>query len=194
MKQTIREKTFETNSSSYHSISIRRKSDKEKEILQEIEVGKETVLTGKIKYKTIGYTESYSFTSRTKLDKANMLCRYISAEIENAIYDLPEYDTYVDTAKDDKERRERKRELGIKHPLFSALVKAIEKYTGAPVKFDFNGNRWDDWFEPVYSETESLQDLVKTKDFDNEEFLTQAYYDIIFDDDIEITEECESNE
>ncbi len=127
MKQVIRIETFETNSSSYHSISIRRKSDAEKEVLEEIEFGKVTTLTGKIKYKTIGYTESYCFTSRTKLDKANMLCRYISARMDDLIYDLPEYDE-LSNIKDDKERKEARRQLGLNQPLFTALVKAIKNY------------------------------------------------------------------
>lgn len=195
MKQTIRIETFETNSSSYHSISITRKSDKAKEKLQEIEVGKTTILTGRIKYKTIGDTSSYTFTSRTKLDKANMLCRYISAKVDSIIYDLPEYDDYIAKATSDEERKDRRREVGLNQPLFTALVKAITNYTNASVEYDFShSDRWDDWFEPVYAECEDLSDIIGTDEYDNEEILIEAYTKVIFDDDLEITEECESNE
>lgn len=193
MKQVIRIETFETNSSSYHSISIRRKSDAEKEVLEEIEFGKVTTLTGKIKYKTIGYTESYCFTSRTKLDKANMLCRYISARMDDLIYDLPEYDE-LSNIKDDKERKEARRQLGLNQPLFTALVKAIKNYTNADVKFDFKTADWNDWFEPVWAENADLYDIIGTKETENEDVLVEAYTKVIFDDDLEIIEECESNE
>lgn len=193
MKQCIRVETFETNSSSYHTISIRRKSDKEK--LEEIEVGKETVLTGKIKYKTIGCTESYSFVSRTKLDKANMLCRYISAAMNSWLDECSDYDNYIDEAKDSDERKLRKREVGLKQPLFTALEKAITNYTNSPVVFDFSKSpRWDYWFDPIYDECKDLSDIIGTRDYKNEEKLIEAYTNIIFNDDIELVEECESNE
>lgn len=193
MKQVIRIETFETNSSSYHSISIRKKSDADKEVLEEIEFGKVTTLTGTIKYKTIGYTESYCFTSRTKLDKANMLCRYISAQMDDLIYDLPGYDE-ISNIKDDEERKEARRQLGLNHPLFSALVKAIKNYTKADVKFDFKANDWNDWFYPVWGEDADLYDIIGTKETENEDVLVEAYTKVIFDDDLEIIEECESNE
>lgn len=195
MKQTIRESTFETNSSSYHSISIRRKSDIAKERLQEIEVGKETILTGKIKYVTIGYTSSYSFISRTKLDKANMLCRYISAEMNSWLDECDAYDEYINEGKDSDERRSRRREVGLKQPLFTALEKAIINYTNAPVVFDFSQtDRWEDWFESVYDECKGLDSLIGTREYGNEEKLIEAYTKVIFDDDVELVEECESNE
>lgn len=193
MKQVIRIETFETNSSSYHSISIRRKSDAEKEVLEEIEFGKITTLTGKIKYKTIGYTESYCFVSRTKLDKANMLCRYISAKMDDLIYDLPEYDKLSDF-KSDAERKQARIKLGFSQPLFTALQKAIGNYTKADVVFEPNANTWNDWFEPIYGEDNDLYDIIGTEDFTNEDVLIEAYTKVIFDDDLEIIEECESNE
>lgn len=193
MKQVVRIETFETNSSSYHSISIRRKSDAEKEILEEIEFGKVTTLTGKIKYKTIGYTESYCFVSRTKLDKANMLCRYISAKVDDLIYDLPEYDE-LEKIKSDYERKQARIKIGFSQPLFTALQKAISNYTKADVVFEPNANTWNDWFEPIYGEDNDLYDIIGTEDFTNEDVLIEAYTKVIFDDDIELIEECESNE
>ena len=195
MRQTIRLETFETNSSSYHSISIRRKSDTEKEKLAEIEIGKETVLTGKIKYKTIGYTSSYSFVSRTKLDKANMLCRYISAAMNSWLDECDDYDDYINESSDYDERRARRREVGLKQPLFTALEKAITNYTNAPVVFDFSKtDKWEDWFEAIYDECKDLSNIIGTRDYKNEEKLIEAYTKIIFDDDVELIEECESNE
>lgn len=195
MKQTIRDNTFETNSSSYHSISIRRKSDAEKEKLTEIEIGKETILTGKIKYKKIGYTESYCFVSRTKLDKANMLCRYISAAMDNWLDNCDDYDDYINEPEDWDERRARRKEVGLKQPLFTALEKAITNYTNAPVIFDFSkSDRWNNWFEQIYAEDNDLSDIIGTEDYANEEKLIEAYTKVIFDDDIELIEECESNE
>ena len=182
MKQVIRIETFETNSSSYHSISIRRKSDAEKEVLEEIELGKVTTLTGKIKYKTIGYTESYCFTSRTKLDKANMLCRYISAQMDELIYDLPGYDE-LSNIKDDAERKQARTKLGFSQPLFTALQKAISNYTKADVVFEPNADSWNDWFYPVWGEDADLYDIIGTKETENEDVLVEAYTKVIFDDD-----------
>ena len=184
MKQVVRIETFETNSSSYHSISIRRKSDAEKEILEEIEFGKVTTLTGKIKYKTIGYTESYCFVSRT---------RYISAKVDDLIYDLPEYDE-LEKIKSDYERKQARIKIGFSQPLFTALQKAISNYTKADVVFEPNANTWNDWFEPIYGEDNDLYDIIGTEDFTNEDVLIEAYTKVIFDDDIELIEECESNE
>lgn len=194
MKQTIRLETFETNSSSYHSVSIHRKGYRKEEEPLEFEIGKPVTLDGRIKYKTIGGTDSYTFTSRTKLDKTNMLLRYIDDKIEDWVCEQPEYEAMDRTKLEYRGIRETKRRISLNCPLIVALKELIEEYIQAEVTFRFSEN-WNDYFDSVYPEDLSVYDIFKLDDAGLEDItkLKEAYRDIIFNDEIEITEECESN-
>ena len=75
MKQTIRIKTFETNSSSYHTLSIYYSKDKPKQ--KQIIKGQDLVIDTSIAYKTIGYTESYNYVAYNSYTKAQLVLRFI---------------------------------------------------------------------------------------------------------------------
>jgi hypothetical protein len=70
----------------------------------------------------------------------------------------------------------------------------IEEYIQAEVTFRFSEN-WSDYFDSVYPEDLSVYDIFKLDDAGLEDVakIKEAYKNIIFDDEIEITEECESN-
>ena len=194
MKQTIRFETFETNSSSYHSVSIHRKGYRKEEEPLEFEIGKPITLDGRIKYKTIGDTDSYIFTSRTKLDKTNMLLRYIDDRIDDWVCEQPEYEKIDRSKLEYHDIKKIKRELALRCPLIVALKELIEEYIQAEVTFRFSEN-WSDYFDSVYPEDLSVYDIFKLDDagLGDVAKIKEAYKNIIFDDEIEITEECESN-
>ena len=194
MKQTIRFETFETNSSSYHSVSIHRKGYRKEEEPLEFEIGKPITLDGRIKYKTIGDTDSYTFTSRTKLDKTNMLLRYIDDRIDDWVCEQPEYEKIDRSKLEYHDIKKIKRELALRCPLIVALKELIEEYIQAEVTFRFSEN-WKDYFDSVYPENLSVYDIFKLDDagLGDVAKIKEAYKNIIFDDEIEITEECESN-
>lgn len=195
MKQTIRISTFETNSSSYHSISIHKVGNGPK--LTDIEIGKPTVLDGKINYKTIAYTDSYTFTSRTKLDKANMLCRYFGYTVEDWAAEQPGYDEKVGKLPYGYDRVMALREFGLNCPLLTAIKKVIEEYTDSVVIFKFADNKYEPFFEDRHMDNdyylyEILQ--IKKENLFNEDVLMNRFKNIIFNDEIEITEEYSCNE
>ena len=94
MKQTIRIKTFETNSSSYHTLSIYNSKEKPKQ--KEIVKGQDLVIDTKINYKTIGYTDSYSYVAYNSYTKAQLVLRFIGSVIEEQLRDIVDCKEYSD--------------------------------------------------------------------------------------------------
>ena len=193
MKQTVRFETFETNSSSYHSVSIHRKSFKEEPKLWEIIVGQPTELDGVIKYKTIGCTSSYTYTSRTKLDKANMLLRLLDGTINDWVWETEEYKNLPEGMSYEDKKVE-KRKIALNCPILLAMKEVIQEYTQSDVTFKFTNTSSGDFFPSVYPEDFDIETDLGVYDIENMEQLTTAFKKIIFDDDFEITEDCESNE
>ena len=191
MKQTVRFETFETNSSSYHSVSIHRKSFKEERI-PEFEIGKPVALDGVIEYKTIGYTSSYTYTSRSKLDKANMILRLIDGEIEEWVWDTEEYNSLPESMSYE-DKRKKKKEIALKCPLLIAMKQVVEEYIQAECTFKFT-DRNGDFFPAVYPEDFDIETNLEIDDIENIERVAKSFKKYIFNDDFEITEECESNE
>lgn len=192
MKQTVRFETFETNSSSYHSVSIHRKSFKEEPKPWEITVGQPTELDGVINYKTIGYTSSYTYTSRTKLDKANMILRLLDGSINDWVWETDEYKNLPEGMPYSDKKIE-KRKIALKCPILLAIKEVIEEYTQSEVIFKFT-DQGGDFFPAVYPEYFDIATDLGISDAESMEQLTKAFKKVIFDDDFEITEECESNE
>lgn len=196
MKQTIREQTFETNSSSYHSVTIHSVESYKPAV--EIEKGKITELDGEIIYKTIGSSSSYSYTSRSMLDKANMLLRVIASDIEGHwIYDQPDYDNIV--CKFDYRSDERKKayiDLVQTCPMIVALKDSISNYTNAATIIKFDTTIGSPYLQTVYDCDNYLHEIlhINRGDLDDVDRLTEVFTDIIFNDKIQITEECESND
>lgn len=196
MKQTIRYSTFETNSSSYHTITIRKK--KYDTLKDNIVKGNPTKLTGKINYKTIGYTSSYQYTSVNSLDKANMLLRYMGADIECSwIYDQEEYDKLCDSGIRYNEPGYKEAYLAIlkKYKPLQVMLKVISDYTGEETSVDFS-HPASPYIDTVSDDNQGLDDLLDLNgtEMEDEDLLYAAIKWIVFNDEVEIIEECESNE
>ena len=196
MKQSIRIETFETNSSSYHTLSINKKSDKPKP--RQIIKGQDLVINNHIDYKTIGYTESYNFVGTGSYEKAQMVLRFMGYEPENYFDKQEELkplykdeDGYRNWNKYEKVFKEHFYEI----PLIKAFVNAIKRYIGEDrnVTIEFNSSD-EPYIEIVSDEGVSTSDLFGVDDLTDIEKLTDTFYNIIFNDDIEMVEECQSNE
>lgn len=196
MQQTIREFTFETNSSSYHSITIHKAGTYIPP--KEIEEGKPTELTGEIVYKTIGGTCSYTYTSRSKLDKANMLLRMIAYYIDTDwVYEQEAYTDIINKYEyRSVERCEAYIDLMLTSPLIIALKDAITNYTKAATTIKFDISRSSPYVGTASDYNYYLYEILKINEGDLEDIdkLTETFSNIIFNDDMLITEECESNE
>ena len=87
MKQVIRKNTFETNSSSYHTISIIKNSNL-KDKLKVIKPNEDLVIDTDINIDYLGDTSSYVFTARTNYERAQVLLRYLASELDNQLDEL----------------------------------------------------------------------------------------------------------
>ena len=196
MKQTIRYNTFETNSSSYHSLSIQKIKDKN---IQEIEKGKDLTINTTINYKTIGDTESYEFIGRGSYNKAKMVLRFMGYELDNQLENIVDEKLYTnaDDTWDYDKRNELLKANFYNIPLIQGFVKAIKRYIGEDrnVTIEFTSNT-DPYIERVDDEEKSLCDIfnINEEDYQNVDKLADTFYNVIFDNNIEMIEECESNE
>lgn len=198
MKQTIRFETFETNSSSYHSLSISHVSEQPKPL--EIEKDKDLTVNTKINVKYIGYTESYCFTAKGSYEKAQLILRFIAGMLENQFEEVVDEKLYID---ENGHWNLEKRDQVFKDnfynlPLIKAYVNAIKQYIGDnhEVKFEFNG-KWIPFLDMVSDDAKAnyeVFNLQNKDDLKNVEIMTRVINDAIFNPNIEITEECESNE
>ena len=191
MKQSIRIECFETNSSSYHTITIKRTSQRPK--LRDIEIGKETEITGVINKRCIGDTSSYLYTSLNKLDKANMLVRYFGYEFDDWLYSEEIYNQFKGMT--DDEKQEKVLELAYEFPYYKAIVECISNYTGCKTILKPSENRyWSSLFNCVSDDGMSIETILGINSSITHEELVEKFNNIIFDDDYVIIEECESNE
>lgn len=198
MKQNIRLQTFETNSSSYHTLSIIKKTNNNFD-LKTIEKGKDLIIDTYIPYKKLHYTESYNFVARTNYEKAQLCLRFLASEIENQIDDLSDDSFYKVNGKIDYlKMHEYEKQLFSKTKIVQAFVKAIKRYIGEDknVKIEFSLD-WSPFIHCVTDEAKDVVELFGLKSHDDLESvskLSNILYKIIFDDKYQMTEECESNE
>lgn len=197
MKQTIRFNTFETNSSSYHTLSIYRKSGVPKP--QEIVKGYNIIINTEIPKKTIGYTDSYSYIGVTTYNKAQMVLRFMGYALERQLDELINEKDY--TNEDGKWNWDRKRELEkeafYKAPLIQAFVKAIKKYIGEDKDvFIAFTDTTSPYIDIVGDEDKTTSEIfgVKDEDLTNVDLMAERFYEIIFEADYIMEEVCESNE
>lgn len=197
MRQTIRIKTFETNSSSYHTLSIYYSKDKPKQ--KQIIKGQDLVIDTSIAYKTIGYTESYSYVAYNSYTKAQLVLRFIGRVIEEQLEDMIDSEEYSDEKGNwiwDK-KNELEKSVFYRVPIVEAFVKAIKRYIGEDryVNIQFTG-RYAPFIDYVCDEGKSISEIfgVEGKDLSNVDVMTEVFYNVIFNDEIEMCEECESNE
>ena len=197
MKQTIRIKTFETNSSSYHTLSIYYSKDKPKQ--KQIIKGQDLVIDTSIAYKTIGYTESYNYVAYNSYTKAQLVLRFIGRVIEEQLRDIVDCKEYSDEKGNwiwDK-KNELEKSVFYRVPVVEAFVKAIKRYIGEDryVVIQFT-ERSAPFIDYVCDEGKSVSEIFGTeeKNLSDVNIMTEVFYNVIFNDEIEMSEECESNE
>ena len=197
MKQTIRIKTFETNSSSYHTLSIYNSKDKPKQ--KEIVKGQDLVIDTKINYKTIGYTDSYSYIAYSSYTKAQLVLRFIGRVIEEQLEDIIDSEEYSDERGNSiwDKKNELEKSVFYRVPVVEAFVKAIKRYIGEDryVTIQFT-ERSAPFIDYVCGEGKSVSEIFGTeeKNLSDVNIMTEVFYNVIFNDEIEICEEYESNE
>ena len=197
MKQAIRIKTFETNSSSYHTLSIYYSKDKPKQ--KQIIKGQDLVIDTSIAYKTIGYTESYNYVAYNSYTKAQLVLRFIGRVIEEQLRDIVDCKEYSDERGNwiwDK-KNELEKSVFYRVPVVEAFVKAIKRYIGEDryVVIQFT-ERSAPFIDYVCDEGKSVSEIFGTeeKNLSDVNIMTEVFYNVIFNDEIEMSEECESNE
>lgn len=197
MRQTIRIKTFETNSSSYHTLSIYYSKDKPKQ--KQIIKGQDLVIDTSIAYKTIGYTESYNYVAYNSYTKAQLVLRFIGRVIEEQLRDIVDCKEYSDERGNwiwDK-KNELEKSVFYRVPVVEAFVKAIKRYIGEDryVVIQFT-ERSAPFIDYVCDEGKSVSEIFGTeeKNLSDVNIMTEVFYNVIFNDEIEMSEECESNE
>ena len=198
MKQTIRHETFETNSSSYHSLAIRKLTELPKP--REITPGEDLTISTDIKINYIGYTESYSYVARGTYEKAQLVLRFMGYDLEEQLDDLITDDEWKTETfpgsgyynYDWDKKRNLYRERIYEAPLIQAFVKAIKRFIGEAysVIFEFSGTL----FETVSDSNESIETVFGVENITDVDALADRFYEIIFDNNVEMVEECESNE
>lgn len=206
MKQNIRIKTFETNSSSYHTLSIvnvKDTSEEHKEIIK----GEDLIITSKVERETFSYTSSYQYTAKSNYEKAQCILRFIAYKVENQLMDMVDASEYInlDEPKYINDRWNSNRvdyekyhklqdERFYQVPLIKAFVNAIKKYIGEEYNVIIPERRN---LEGVSDEGKDLGELFGLNNYEeinDIELMTNKFYDIIFNPEYIIKEECESNE
>ena len=189
MKQTIRIKTFETNSSSYHTLSIYYSKDKPKQ--KQIIKGQDLVIDTKINYKTIGYTESYNYVAYNSYTKAQLVLRFIGSVIEEQLRDIVDCKEYSDERGNwiwDK-KNELEKSVFYRVPVVEAFIKAIRRYIGEDryVTIQFT-ERYAPFIDYVCDEGKSVSKIfgVEEKDLSDVNIMTEVFYNVIFNDEIEM--------
>ena len=206
MKQCIRVETFETNSSSYHTLAIVNTKNL-KEEHREIIKGQDLEITSNVKRETLGWSESYQYIAKSNYEKAQCILRFIAFDVEHQLDEMIDESEYTNLNEpkftDDGcynlNRVNFNRKQILKNdrfyyvPLIKAFINAIKRYIGEEYRVIITeGNALDG----ISDEGKSLQDLfgVSKDDLKNVEIMTDKFYDIIFNPDYIIKEDCESNE
>lgn len=220
MKQTIRFSTFETNSSSYHTLTIR----KVKPIIEENTAGNDLIIEN---VNQGNYNRTWEFnTPVTKLKSLlNFLARHIEDQAEelfrkndpryrqskshtekrlNPNYDQNKtgyyYEQYHNYHVTDDEgfcfynldAEERQKSFN-NTPIVKTLTKLIKDKLNKNLILKYNGidSFYSDCFDQYMTD---LKKGSKIEDFEKEEFLYNLFEDILFNNEVILEHECETNE
>lgn len=182
--ETIRVNTFETNSSSTHSITISKyQIPRENNIPRNL-----TKDTGKLydieEYGDCGGgDETYACdTLRTEVEKLSFIINMIASVIENG------------SLQDKFDYKQRENEQYIKEyfnimvnsDLFRWLKEVVIEETGTEINYIQPTNNWFPFYETTYDETQGISSLLDTNDKDK---FKARVKDIIFNKDIIIENE-----
>lgn len=181
--RTIRNNTFETNSSSTHTITISRyKKPREENIPRNL-----TKNTGKIFDITEfgdcgGGDETYACdVLRTEVEKLRFIVNMIASVCEDEYYEMWNYEKR-DIPGYNKEIFQKLTNTD----LFIWLKEAVLEETGTMINYVMPDNNWFPFYETTYDENKGISEILSVKDKDK---FKQKVKDIIFDKDIIIENE-----
>lgn len=180
MKQVIRLGVFETNSSSEHTITIGKINEYK---YKEIPKGQNLII---FPYDDDEKGYSYTYTSRGNYEKAELLLSILGYEIERQLYDVVPYDENRNYDDIRKERRQNFYNV----PIVVAYVNALKRYIGEEYTVEIVlTSDYVPFIDYVRFEepTESILGIEK-KDLTDVEKLTELFYKIIFDDEMQIVD------
>lgn len=180
MKQVIRENCFETNSSSEHTITICNINEYK---YKEIPKGQNLIIFP-YDHDKKGY--SYTYTSRGNYEKAQLLLSTLGYEIEKQLYDVVPYDENRDYDDIRKERRQNFYNV----PIVVAYVNALKRYIGEEYTVDILFTSDNVPFIDYVSFEETTESIlgIEKKDLTDIEKLTDLFYKIIFDNEMQIVD------
>ena len=181
MKQVIRENCFETNSSSEHTITICNIKDKKN---KEIEKGKDLIIKP-LNSSVMEDKFSYTYIAVGSYRKAQILLCLISHEVETQLCKLVPYTE----ERDCNEIVEERKQNFYNTPIIKAYEKAIKKYIGNRHKVIIEFTDEFDPFIDCISFDDSLYEILgleKEEDLEDITKLSEVFYNIIFNDEIEI--------
>lgn len=191
MKQIIRKNTFETNSSSYHTISI-IKNNNLKDKLKVIKPNEDLVIDTDIDVDYLNDTSSYVFTARTNYERAQVLLRYLASELDDQLDELFEK-TDKDVSYDERQLWDKEHFYEL--PLIKAFIKAIKKYIGEDYKVEIKLTKdYSPFIEQIWDEATSFDEAIGVQDLNDVDLVSSVLYTYIFTNDFLIRETCESNE
>lgn len=181
--KTIRRGTFETNSSSTHSITISKyEKPRENDIPRNL-----TRDTGKM-YDICEYgdcgggDESYACdTMRTEVDKLSFIINMIASIAEDQCYDMWDY-----ARKEEEGYSEKIFNQLVSTGLFAWLKEAVLEETGTMINYIKPSNNWFPFYETTYDECTGIENILNTSD---KESFKKRVKEIIFDKDIIIDNE-----
>ena len=181
--KTIRTNTFETNSSSTHSITISKyQKPREDNIPRNL-----TRDTGKLfsvaEYGDCGGgDEEYACdTLRTETEKLSFIINMIASVVEDTHYDMWDYDKRNESGYNEKIFNQM-----IKTDLFVWLQEAVLEETGTMIDYVKPNNNRFPFYETTYDECVGIEELLQVSD--KEKFKNKVK-EIIFDKDIFINNE-----
>lgn len=187
--KTIRNSTFETNSSSTHSITIEYNSiKKESNIPRSSE---EPYILSAVRGT---FSDDYfDDTYVTEIDKAGFVLNIIASISE----DVLDYDEYRIEDRDDKSSIDESYNRLINTKLFTWLKEVIFDETGTHIEFERPDSSYYPFFNTIYSEHSSLAYLLglvddrydnidSIDDIDKDKFKDKIW-DIIFNQDCHVT-------
>lgn len=181
--KTIRTNTFETNSSSTHSITISKyQKPREDNIPRNL-----TRDTGKL-FSVVEYgdcgggDEEYACdTLRTETEKLSFIINMIASVVEDTHYDMWDYDKRNESGYNEKIFNQM-----IKTDLFVWLQEAVLEETGTMIDYVKPNNNRFPFYETTYDECVGIEELLQVSD--KEKFKNKVKK-IIFDKDIFINNE-----
>lgn len=181
--KTIRTNTFETNSSSTHSITISKyQKPREDDIPRNL-----TRDTGKLfsvaEYGDCGGgDEEYACdTLRTETEKLSFIINMIASVVEDTHYDMWDYDKRNESGYNEKIFNQM-----IKTDLFVWLQEAVLEETGTMIDYVKPNNNRFPFYETTYDECVGIEELLQVSD---KEKFKNKIKEIIFDKDVFIDNE-----